>query len=173
MISEEQNNKPDMLNVSLAGEGLTQPKGIRPYERPAEFDSPVDAFNNILEMYYNPITFGNITKSLSAGVPIEFLVDIIVFSGFMNGKYTVDVAELIKPVFFLSVIADARDMGVEPVLFSKMEGPEEMNPTDFMSMMKDLRPEKHAALLEEAQLEPEEMLQIEVPEDTGFIQREV
>jgi hypothetical protein len=171
MISEEQTNKPDMFNVSVAGEGLTQPKGNRPYEKPSEFDSPIDAFNNILEKYYDPVTFSNIIKSLSAGAPIEFLVDIIVFSGFMNGKYTVDVSELIKPVFFLNIIADARDMGVEPVLFSKMEGPDEMNPTEFMNIMKDLRPEKHAALLEEAQAEPEEMLQIEVPEDTGFIQR--
>jgi hypothetical protein len=173
MISEEQIDKPDMFNVSVAGEGLTQPKGLRPYEKPAEFDKPVDAFNNLLETYYNPVTFGNITKSLSAGVPIEFLVDIVVFSGFMNGKYTVDVSEIIKPVFFLNIVADARDIGIEPVLFSKMEGPDEMNPTDFMSMMENLRPEKHAALLEEAQSEPEEMLQLEVPEDTGFIKREV
>ena len=155
MISAEHTKKPDMFNVSVPGESLTQPQGNRPYEKPAEFDKPVDAFNNILETYYNPVTFGNVTKSLSAGVPIEFIVDIIVFSGFMSGKYTVDVAELIKPAFFLNILADSRDAGIDPILFSTMEGPGEMNPADFVNIMKEMRPEKHKALLAESGVDPE------------------
>ena len=110
MISEPLPYQPDLFNVSIPGESLAEPKG------------------NILDTHYNPVTFGNVTKSLSAGVPIELIVDIVVFAGFMEGKYTVDVAELIKPAFFLNLIADARDTGIEPVLFLNIEGPEEMSP---------------------------------------------
>ena len=173
-----------MFNVAIPGESLTQPKGNRPYEKPAEFDNPVDAFNNILEAYYHPVTFGNVTKSLIAGVPIEFLVDVITFSGFMSGKYTVDVAELIKPAFFLNILADARDSDIDPIIFSTTEGPDEMDPSDFINMMKELRPEKHAELLastplskpEEPMMEPEEpMMAPEEPmmePEGSFIQQQ-
>ena len=176
MIRDEMEYEPNMFNVSVPGESLTQPKGQYPYEKPPEFDSPVDAFMALLESYYTPATFENVLKSLSAGVPIEVIVDIITFSGFTKGKYTVDVLELMKPAFFLNIIADARDSGVEPILFSKLEGPGEMHPNDFLKITKELRPEKYNALMALAQTPmQEEQMQMELPEEeeAGFIQKEV
>lgn len=173
MISEPLPYQPDLFNVSIPGESLTEPKGKWPYEKPAEYASPIDAFKYILDTHYDPVTFGNVTKSLSAGVPIELIVDIVVFAGFMEGKFTVDVAELIKPAFFLNLIADARDSGIEPVLFMNIEGPEEMSPDAFMDVMKEFRPEKHAMLMENAQNPVQEIEQVPVLDDTGFVQREI
>ena len=168
------------FNVSTPGESLTQPLGKYPYERPPEFNTPKEALNFITEKYYHPVTFSNVVKVLAAGVPIELVVDTLVFTGFLQGKYTVDVSELIKPALFLNIIADARDTGLEPVLLSSVSGPEEMNSEDFMDLMKTLRPEEHAELVAQAETEeavemisPEPELLPEEEEEVGFIEREI
>ena len=35
---------------------------------------------------------------LRMGIPVEALVKVITFSGFIEGKYTVDVAKLLEPI---------------------------------------------------------------------------
>ena len=109
--------------------------------------------------------------------PIELIVDTLVFTGFLQGKYTVDVSEIIKPALFLNIIADARDTNLEPSFFSSVEGPEEMNPEDFMELMKTLRPEEYDALTREV---PQEQMVASEPlpippleEEVGFIGKEI
>ena len=169
-------NSVSGFNVSVPGEGLTEKAGDRPYEKPPQFNTPKEACDFILNRYYEPTAFQNVLKCLSAGVPIELIVDTIVFSGFTVGKYTVDVAELIKPPLFLNMIADARDTGIDPVLLSSMTEDEEMNPEDYASMLEILRPERYTELMQEMeQVEIEEPI-VEMPietEETGFIEREI
>ena len=172
-----------LFNVSTPGESWTEPLGKHPYEQPPEFNTPKEALNFILDMYYHPITFSNVVKVLAAGVSIELIVDTLVFTGFLQGKYTVDVSEIIKPALFLNIIADARDTNLEPSFFSSVEGPEEINPEDFMELMKAIRPEEHAALEEEVsqeQMVAPEPLPIppleeeeEEGEEVGFIGKEI
>ena len=174
-----------LFNVSVPGESLTQSLGQYPYEQPPEFNTPKEALNFILDRYYHPVTFSNIVKVLAAGVPIELIVDTLVFTGFLQGKYTVDVAELIKPALFLNIIADARDTDLEPVLLSSVSGPEEINSEDFMDLMKTLRPEEHAVLLAEAETEEAEQMMVPEPEilptplpeeeeeEVGFIEKDI
>ena len=172
-----------LFNVSVPGESWTQSLGQYPYERPPEFNTAKEALNFILDRYYHPVTFSNVVKVLAAGVPIELIVDTLVFTGFLQGKYTVDVAELIKPALFLNIIADARDTDLEPVLLSSVSGPEEINSEDFMDLMKSLRPEEHAALSAEAETEEAEQMMVPEPEilstplpeeeEAGFIEKEI
>ena len=178
-IKYEDRDTP-LFNVSTPGESWTQPLGKYPYENPPELNTPKEALNFILEKYYHPITFSNVVKVLSTGVPVELIVDTLIFTGFLQGKYTVDVAEIIKPALFLSIIADARDTNIEPTLLSSVSGPEEMNSEDFMELMKSLRPEEHAELVAQAETEeaeemlsPEPELIPEEEEEVGFIEREV
>ena len=183
-VKYEEKHTP-LFNVSVPGESLVQPLGQHAYEKPPEFNTPKEALNFILEKYYHPTTFSNVVKVLSTGVSIELIVDTLVFTGFLQGKYTVDVAEIIKPALFLNIIADARDTDLDPVLLSSVSGPEELNSEDFMDLMKTLRPEEHAALSAEAETEeakqmitPEpEILPTPLPEEeeeeVGFIEKEI
>ena len=178
---EEKNTA--LFNVSVPGESWTQPLGQHPYEQPPEFNTPKEALNFILDKYYHPVTFSNVVKVLSTGVSIELIVDTLVFTGFSQGKYTVDVAELIKPALFLNIIADARDTNLDPVLLSSVSGPEDINSEDFMDLMKTLRPEEHAALSAEAETEqmmapepetlPTPLPEEEEEEEVGFIEKEI
>tara|TARA_R110002020_G_scaffold473777_2_gene703571 strand:- start:5574 stop:6149 length:576 start_codon:yes stop_codon:yes gene_type:complete len=182
-ISKNKEDSPDLFNVSIPGEGLTEKLGDRPYEQPPEYDSPVDALNFVLKQYYQPVTFKNIVSNISVGTPLETIVDVLTFSGFAGGKYTVDVAELMKPALLLNLIADARDLNIEPIILSKDTSPQEMNPDDFVAAMQAQRPEKHSEILNNMHKEPE-IMQIEgIPKEEeaeeqllseeGFINREM
>jgi len=41
------------------------------------------------------------------GIPIEALVKVITFSGFIEGKYTVDVAKLLEPMVAMIITGEA------------------------------------------------------------------
>ena len=43
----------------------------------------------------------------------------------------------------------------------------------FMDVMKEFKPEKHAMLMENAQNPVQEIEQVPVLDDTGFVQREI
>ena len=41
------------------------------------------------------------------GIPVEALVKVITFSGFLEGKYTVDVAKLLEPIVAMMITGEA------------------------------------------------------------------
>ena len=44
---------------------------------------------------------------LRMGIPIEALVKVITFSGFLEGKWTVDVAKLLEPIVAMMITGEA------------------------------------------------------------------
>ena len=44
---------------------------------------------------------------LRMGIPIEALVKVITFSGFLEGKWTVDVAKLLEPIVAMMIAGEA------------------------------------------------------------------
>jgi hypothetical protein len=44
---------------------------------------------------------------LRMGIPVEALVKVITFSGFIEGKYTVDVAKLLEPIVAMIITGEA------------------------------------------------------------------
>jgi hypothetical protein len=44
---------------------------------------------------------------LRMGIPVEALVKVITFSGFIEGKYTVDVAKLLEPMVSMMITGEA------------------------------------------------------------------
>ena len=45
---------------------------------------------------------------MRVGVPIEALVKVITFSGFLEGKFTVDVARLLEPIVAMQIMSKAQ-----------------------------------------------------------------
>jgi len=92
---------------------------------------------------------------MAAGISVEELVTQIGFKGFMEGFYSPDVAELIKPSIAIYLMGLAEDNGFTPVVFTggvdnadEYEG--EVDDQTFYSIMKERNPEMFAAVLEEA-----------------------
>ena len=87
----------DPFDAPVPGEGMTAPKESRVWEKPAQFSKPKDAIDFVVgKIDSDESTKDEMLNLMTTGVPIESLTNTISFTGFTEGKWTPDVAELIK-----------------------------------------------------------------------------
>ena len=180
MKKELQNIDP--FNRPVPGQGMTSTLQNRPWENPPQHSKPDEAAISIIEKIESqPKVKVNMLDLMAAGTPIESMVNTITFMGFVEGKWSPDTAEIIKPALATYFIGEARNNNIEAVLFNVP--PEEQNSVDdndLMMMLNENEPDKYAALLaaqegqqeeqpdmemEEAQAIEEQMAQL--PQDLG------
>jgi len=140
------------MNQPIPGESMAVKPGQYPYENPPLLDGPVEAMEYMLDVYLQPKNQDIFLKMIDSGVPIEYLSNIITKSAFMNGIFTVDVAEIIKPALLLHMLADSRDMGIKAKIFNDAEIVE-FEDQQYMDMYEDLKPNEFEQLMDEQELE--------------------
>jgi hypothetical protein len=96
------------FNASIPGQGLTDEPGNYPWEHPPQFPAIEDAADFIYERLSNPKQLKRLLTMMRIGVPIEALVKVITFSGFLEGKFTVDVARLLEPIVAMQIMSKAQ-----------------------------------------------------------------
>ena len=148
------------LNQPMPGESMTSELGKYPFDSPPLIDSPVEALQYILDRYLSNNMSDEILKLVIAGVTLEGLVNLFVKVGSMEGLFTIDVAEIIKPALLLHLLAEARDAGVKDIRILDDSNMPEISPEDFMAIKKELRGDE----MEEMPEIPE---MTEMPEMTG------
>ena len=100
----------------------TEPKG-RPWERPAKYSTPDEAF----EFYINKLTIprrvAQMLEILENVYPATSLVDSIILGGVMQGLHSLDVAIIIAPALFelITGVADTTGLEYEEGLVDKNE----------------------------------------------------
>ena len=133
------------------GHSLTGVPGRWPWERPPEFANPDDVIDNIIDKFESGGGKEDLAKMMLAGITVEELVNQISFKGFMNGKFSPDVAELIKPAMAVYLMGLADDAGFEPNLF--VNDPEmtrdQLDDLTFFKIMRQRNPQLHADMIEE------------------------
>ena len=144
------------FNKAVPGEAITSKPGQYPFDQPPLLVSPVDAMEHVLNDYLSSNHAEEALKLMIAGVTLEVLANVIVKTGFMDGTFSVDVAEIIKPAIVLHLLADARDAGVKNIRIMNDSNVSELSPEDFVSIKNELRGDE---------MEEEEMPEIpEMPE---------
>lgn len=94
------NNGPD-FSAPIPGQSLTDTPKNAKWERPPQFTDLEEACNYVFEQMTKPRNAEVMITLLEKGVPIEALVRTIVFGGFAEGKWSVDLAMLmVKPVMY-------------------------------------------------------------------------
>ena len=96
------------FNAPIPGQGLTDEPGNYPWEHPPQFPEIEDAADFIYERLSNPKQLKRLLTMMRIGVPIEALVKVITFSGFLEGKFTVDVARLLEPIVAMQIMSKAQ-----------------------------------------------------------------
>ena len=96
------------FNAPIPGQGLTDEPGNYPWEHPPQFPAIEDAADFIYERLSNPKQLKRLLTMMRIGVPIEALVKVITFSGFLEGKFTVDVAKLLEPIVAMQIMSKAQ-----------------------------------------------------------------
>jgi len=134
----------DSFATTPPGIGMTSPKGNFPWERPAKIDNPEEAANIIIEKIEGqPQVKEQMLNLMSVGSPIETIVNTATFMGFVNGEWTPDTAELIKPALMYYFIGAALENNIEATVYNV--APEEENgqsEQDLLRIMKDFRPDE-------------------------------
>lgn len=90
----------------------TEPKG-RPWERPAKYSTPEEAFEFYIEQLTIPNRVAQMLEILENGYPAASLIDSIILNGVMQGLHSLDVAVIIAPALFELVTGVANTVGLE------------------------------------------------------------
>ena len=90
---QEAPNNP--FDAPVPGQGLTDKPGNYPWEHPPQYTNTMEATEFVWDKLTEPQFAEQVIGMLDAGIPVEAIGRIIVFSGFTEGKWTPDVALII------------------------------------------------------------------------------
>ena len=95
------------FDAPVPGQSLTDTPGNYPWEHPPQRASVEEALDDVYESIMQEQNMKRMFTLLRMGIPIEALVKVITFSGFIEGKYTVDVAKLLEPMVAMIITGEA------------------------------------------------------------------
>ena len=144
----------DKINAMAAppGHSLTGPPGKWPWESPPQIVDPEMAIDFIIEKLEDKPVKDDMISMMGAGITVQELVAQISFKGFMEGYFSPDVAELIKPAIGIHLYKEATDAGIDVQMFvdPEEEGEQtgEVDDVAFFEIMKQRNPELFSAIIE-------------------------
>tara|TARA_Y100000310_G_scaffold241899_1_gene246043 strand:- start:4724 stop:5299 length:576 start_codon:yes stop_codon:yes gene_type:complete len=149
----------DPFDAPVPGEGMTAPKESRVWEKPAQFSKPKDAIDFVVgKIDSDESTKDEMLNLMTTGVPIESITNTITFTGFTEGKWTPDVAELIKLPIASYLIGLAVNNNIDATVFNKSPEERDESPVeDYNRMMAATRPEEFESMLNNTRMEEEEL----------------
>ena len=134
----------DPFAAAPPGIGMMNEPGGRLWEQPAKKSNPEEAANITIEKIdNNPQVKEEMLNLMSVGSPVETIVNTITFMGFVNGEWTPDTAELIKPALMIYFIGAALENNIEATVYNvPQDEKERTSDEDLVRMMKDFRPDE-------------------------------
>jgi hypothetical protein len=153
-------NKPQIdrnssFNQPPPGHSLTDTPGKWAWERPTEFTGPSEAMDALLDSIQKPEVEESMIQLMASGVSIEEISNTMTKLGFMEGKFTADVAEIIKPNLGVYLMGLAVEAGIDNVtkVVSTMDGIPRtnygMDDMQLLKIMKDRNPDLHKQITNE------------------------
>ena len=123
------------FDTPVPGQSLTDEPGNYPWEHPPQFTDVQEVMDNLYDSLTTPKNAQQLIAMLDAGVPVEAVVRVITFAGFMEGKFNPDIGfTIIEPLMNL-VSAIGIRAGVDKLKLSL----EDLSNQEFISDMADLK----------------------------------
>tara|TARA_B100001939_G_scaffold131219_1_gene113893 strand:+ start:1977 stop:2528 length:552 start_codon:yes stop_codon:yes gene_type:complete len=97
----------NIFDAPVPGQSLTDTPGNYPWEHPPKTASIEEAIDLVYESMMKEQNMSRMFTLLRMGIPIEALVKVITFSGFLEGRWTVDVAKLLEPIVAMMIAGEA------------------------------------------------------------------
>ena len=97
----------NVFDAPIPGQSLTDEPGNYPWEHAPQTASIEEATDYVYESIMRKENMERMFTLLRMGIPIEALVKVITFSGFLEGKWTVDVAKLLEPIVAMMITGEA------------------------------------------------------------------
>ena len=113
---KEAPNNP--FDAPVPGQGLTDKPGNYPWEHPPEFTDTMEASEFLWDKLTEPLFAQQIIGMLDAGVPVEAIARVVLFAGFTEGKWSVDLAILIGEPLMKLIAAIGSRLGLKEMYIS-------------------------------------------------------
>ena len=108
----------DPFDAPVPGQSLTDTPGNYPWEHPPQFTDPEEVTEYLWVTMHQKQLTEQLIGMLDAGVPVEAIGRTILFAGFMEGKFSPDIAFLITEPVIKMIAAIGIQGGVEKIVFS-------------------------------------------------------
>ena len=92
-----QESKYNPFDAPIPGQSLTNEPGNAPWEHPPQMVKAEEALGYVWDKLSEEKNFKRTITLLKFGMPIEALAKVISFSGFLEGKWSVDIAKMLEP----------------------------------------------------------------------------
>jgi len=163
------NQYGDAFSTAPPGHSLTNDNKQWPWGRPPQHANPNDALDELIKSLEKPQRQKEMFKLLMVGVSVEAMVEGLAFKNFQDGKFTPDVAMLLKAPLALFIANLAEEEGIPYRLFEN-ENPEtrgEMSDQTFLQLMLTNNPRMFDAMQETVNMAIREGRK--EPEERGFL----
>ena len=165
----EDNN---IFDAPIPGQSLTAELGARPWQQPPQYPTVEEAFEFYATKLTDPAINDSLLDALEMGTPVGPVAEILVQSGAMEGKHSIDVSILILPVLMELIAYVADEAGIEYDM--GMDIDQDVIPESkialAVSRMKSKMPQGEAVVEEEPMVEPEAIPE-ENPQPSGLMAR--
>lgn len=125
------------FSAPIPGESLTKPMGGASYERPPQFADPDQALEYLFTTLTDPKAVAMTVHILESGGTVEAIARTILFKGFMDGKWSVDLALLISRILVPMIAVIAVKAGI-PESKLKIKNPD----AAFAKFVEDVKKKK-------------------------------
>ena len=116
---KEADNNP--FDAPVPGQGLTDKPGNYPWEHPPQYTDTSEAADYVWDRLTQPKFAEQVIAMLDAGIPVEAIGRIIIFTGFAEGKWTPDVAFIITEPVMKMIAAVGIHGGVKKIRMSMQD----------------------------------------------------
>ena len=168
----EDNN---VFDAPIAGQSLTAELGARPWQQAPMYSTVEEAFEYYATRISDPEINESLFDTLEMGTPVGPVAEILVQSGAMEGKHSIDVSILILPVIMELIAYVADEAGIEynmgtNVTIDQDKIPESKIALAASKMKKKMPQEENVIEEEEPMVEPEAVPE-ENPQPSGLMAR--
>ena len=106
------------FEAPIPGQSLTKTPGNYPWEHSPNVTKVEDAMMYLTERFTEEENAQNLVSMLKAGVPVEAIARVVLFAGFTEGKWSVDLAILIGEPLMKLIAAIGSRLGLKEMYIS-------------------------------------------------------
>ena len=107
------------FDAPVPGQSLTDTPRNYPWEHAPQYATVEDASMQVWEGLHKKETMEKVVVLLDAGLTVEEITKVIVFAGFVEGKFNPDVGLLLTPIVAKMIMAIGKKAGVEKIKLGK------------------------------------------------------
>ena len=169
-------SKIDSFDMPVPGHSMTDEPKKWPWDKPPEFTDPDEAVEFVADKIQKPEVKENFLRLMVSGISIEQIVNTIALGGFSDGRWSPDIAEVIKPPISVILIDMAIKNKIPVKIFegnpNELDESRKMSPKNTLAVMKERNPEEFKKVMQSAQYIKDKPSMEEQPQEQGFIDME-